>query len=327
MRRIVLSAVIAAMFSVAPAGAQGLKGLFKDIGKSVKEVFTGEEAPDYSNDLVKDGVLKGKVKEMSETQQWGSVKTVNVYKFDKKGNMTSLDYTTPNGNVNVRAEYTYEDGRLTKRSVRRTEKEYTPGFPNENASMSLIDMPGAKWSFPHIYNGDSEDIEFFYDSDGKLERSAAKYGTTTIEDLFYPDGKLKKRTTTSEYMTEEFTYDAKGNQVSHKQNGKDAPRYDDDYDDYGHDYDESANREVRDASGRLTELHGDGSQTKYTYNANGFLSAVRQSDRWWGDASTTYSGYAYDEAGNWTKRTETRAGDYYKPNGFKMTTTREIAYY
>ena len=281
-------------------------------------------------DNVIKGILQGKVKEIAETNTWNGKITKTNFQLNELGQITLADVTSYNGNVNLKVSYEYNpNGSISKRTIKQVTKSDNQnllGAPNEIRGISICELPASETIVDlNISSGNMQADAYSY-KNGKLERITTTTERGQTEQHFDAAGTVVKRIEKTGTDINEYTYNSKGELISQKQNGKTVPIEKDEFED---DYYEtvSESRTKHDSQGRLISDFSDLMQITYTYNLNGFLSSIKQSDRWWGDATTLYTGYVYDAQKNWTKRTMKKTGDYYGKTGMTVTTTRIITYY
>jgi len=308
-------------------------------GQSEENIQTAEEEQKTTNNQSPNNLdntthnINGKVKEITETNTWSGKTTKNTFRFNEKGQLTNLDLTSYNGNVSVKINYEYDQaGKLIKRTFERTvikDDQSMLGAPNEINGITINEEPSDMELSLSTQSGNDNEVGVFHYENGKISKEEYSYkgvgisGTTEI--FFGNNGKVTKRLDKANNDITEYIYDKNGKLISQTMNGEKMDLYEDEYDDSGDDFVEPTKK--YDTQKRLILIDGDNGTTKYTYNQNNFLSQVLTSDRWWGDASTTYTGYEYDTHKNWIKRSMKKTGDYYGKNGLAVSTSRQIIYY
>jgi len=302
----------------------------------IQEADNGDEAAPMAGPVKKDNVikdiLKGNVKEIIETNTYTGKISKNIFRFNEEQQLTGMELTSYNNNVSVLIDYEYNnEGQLSKRTFLKKVKSTSPnmlGAPNEINEVSIDEEPFAqKIILSSFSNNDNEVQEFIYQN-GRLIKTIASFkgdNTGSTEVFYNSRGDVTKRIEIINGSTTEYTYDSKGKVTSQITDDKKMPLYDDSEDFEGEDYGEPSKK--YDPQGRLILVDGDMGTTRYTYNQSGYLTLIKTSDRWWGDASTSYTLYTYDAQKNWTKRTMKKTGEYYGKTGITVTTSRVITYY
>ena len=289
---------------------------------------TQPEIPTQLDNVFKKGI-HGNVKQITETNVSGGKTTKNIFQFNEHGQITNMELSSYNGNVSQKISYEYfPNGRLKQQisqGNKKSDDQNLLGAPNEIRDISISEQPFDYNISISSYEGLEKQTNH-YDNDGTLTHIIClfedEWNSTKTEKYYFPDGKIAKIISKFGDDIQEQIYDKQGNLISDKLNGEDVTADGWDEDDYN-----SEKKSTYDAQKRLIQEDGDASVTKYSYNTNNYLTSIVTSDRWWGDASTTYTGYAYDSEGNWIKRSTKKTGEYYGQTGLTVNSSREIIYY
>ena len=270
---------------------------------------------------------KGNVKEIVETNIWTGISTKNTYIINKNRQVESVIQTSFDGKKTKKLSFVYNaDGTTAKKTLTQTEQGQSIGVAGEIPCSICSDSLSIELSFSPQLGENSEETTYFYQNGKRVKEVATSKGNQSTERLFDANERVYK--VTSKYSdradeVSEYKYNEKGQIIETLINGVELPPFEE----YGdEDYDFTPVKTF-DNKGRLISVEGDGMETKYTYNSNGSLASVKTSDRWWGEATTTYSSYEFDAQQNWTKLVVKKVGDYYGKTGMTVTTTRTISYH